>query len=67
MMFFGKKKEPAPTLYTEQACNSCGDKERRPFEPGDYVFKEGVRCKKCNSISTMISAVYGEYPPGKTA
>jgi hypothetical protein len=67
MMFFGKKKEPAPTLYTEQACNSCGDKERRPFEQGDYVFKEGVRCKKCNSASTMISAIYGEYPPEKNA
>lgn len=67
MMFFGKKKEPAPTLYTEQTCNSCGDKERRPFEQGDYVFEEGVQCKKCNSASTMISAIYGEYPPGKSA
>ena len=67
MIFFGKKKEPEPTLHTEQICNSCGENERRPFEQGDYVFKEGTCCKKCNSVSTMISAIYGEYLPEKAA
>lgn len=67
MMFFGKKKAVEPTLYTEQTCNSCGEKERRPFEKGDHVFKEGAQCKKCSSSSTLITAIYGEYPPEKNA
>jgi hypothetical protein len=61
MFLFGKKKEVEPTFYTEQVCNSCGDRERRPFEQGDYVFRKGAPCKKCSSESTMISAIYGEY------
>lgn len=66
-MIFGKKKEILPTIYTEQVCGRCGEKERRPFEQGDYVFRQGVRCKKCDSADTTISAVYGEYPPEKNA
>jgi hypothetical protein len=66
-MIFGKKKEVPPTIYTEQVCSRCGEKERRPFEQGDYVFRQGTRCKKCDSSDTMISAVYGEYPPEKNA
>ncbi|MEW5841565.1 hypothetical protein [Nitrososphaera sp.] len=61
---FGKKPEPAPTVYTEQTCSSCGAVERRPFEQGDHVYKEqGVRCGKCGSNATIVTAIYGEYPP----
>lgn len=63
-MIFGKKEPPLPTIYTEETCDSCKDKLRRPFEQGDYVFAAGASCKKCHS-QTMISAVYGEYPPEK--
>jgi hypothetical protein len=61
---FGKKEPLPPTVYSEETCNSCGEKSRRPFEQGDYVFGAGPVCKKCHS-STMITAVYGEYPPEK--
>ena len=64
MILFGKKPEPQPTNYTEQTCGRCGDRERRPFEQGDYVFKDGARCAKCNS-ATLVTAIYGEYPPEK--
>lgn len=64
-MFGSKKKESKPTIYTEETCNACGEVARRPFEEGDYVFKQGFQCKKCSS-STMVTAVYGEYPPEKT-
>lgn len=64
-MIFGKKEPPLPTIYTEVMCNSCGEKSRRPFEVGDYVFGPGSACIKCHSSSTMVTAVYGEYPPEK--
>lgn len=61
---FGKKKEALPTTYTEETCSSCGEKARRPFEEGDYVYRDGTSsCKNCGSQSTMVSAIYGEYPP----
>lgn len=63
-MIFGKKEPPTPAIYTEETCNSCGEKSRRPFEVGDCVFGSGSSCKKCHS-STMVTAVYGEYPPEK--
>ncbi|HVX03056.1 MAG TPA: hypothetical protein VHA09_07870 [Nitrososphaera sp.] len=63
---FGKKKEVQPTIYTEETCGSCGEKVRRAFEEGDYVFAPGpAACTKCGSSSTMVSAIYGEYPPEK--
>lgn len=64
-MFWSKKPEPKPTVYTEETCSSCGERARRPFEERDHVYEHGASCKKCNS-STMITAVYGEYPPEKT-
>lgn len=60
---FGKKPEVLPTIYTEQSCNSCGHKERRPFEQGDHVFAKGAPCARCGSSDTLLSAIYGEYPP----
>ena len=62
MLFFGKKKEVKPEIYAEETCQSCGDKQRRKFEEGDYVFRAGAQCKKCSSSDTLITAVYGEYP-----
>ena len=61
-MLFGKKKEVKPDIYSEDTCKSCGEKMRRRFEEGDYVFKAGEQCKKCSSSDTMVTAVYGEYP-----
>ena len=71
-LFWGrKKKEVAPTIYTEETCKNCGEKNRRSFEDGDYIYKNsssssGSICKKCSSTNTtMITAIYGEYPPEK--
>jgi hypothetical protein len=65
-LFFGrKKKKEAPIIYTVETCQDCGEKNRRIFEPNDYIYKKTTTtCKKCTGI-VMISAVYGEYPPEK--
>jgi hypothetical protein len=59
-----KKKDPKPEIFSEETCQSCGEKIRRSFEEGDYVFRAGSPCKKCSS-DTIISSIYGEYPPEK--
>lgn len=63
MTLFGKKKEIVPEVYSEDTCQSCGEKTRRPFKEGDYVYGRGDQCKKCSSADTFVTAVYGEYPP----
>lgn len=65
MILFGKKKEVTPEIYSEDTCQSCGEKTRRRFEEGDYVYKTGPQCKKCLSSDTFVTAVYGEYPEEK--
>jgi ribosomal protein L37AE/L43A len=61
-MLFSKKKEIKPEIYSEDTCQSCGQKARRRFEEGDYVYRSGVQCKKCSSSNTLVTAIYGEYP-----
>jgi hypothetical protein len=63
-MFWSKKPEVKPTIYTEETCNSCSERARRPFEVGDNVYEQGRACIKCSS-STTVTAVYGVYPPEK--
>ncbi len=65
MIFWRKKPESKPTIYTEETCNSCGEQTRRPFKVGDNVYTQGKACTRC-SASTMITAVYGEYPQEKS-
>ena len=62
-MFFRKKKEIKPEIFTEETCQACNEKWRRAFEDGDFVFKAGGTCKNCSSSNTLVSAIYGEYPP----
>ena len=62
-MLFRKKKEVKPELYTEESCQACGEKWRRQFRDGDYVFAAAAACGKCSSANTLINAIYGEYPP----
>lgn len=64
-MLFRKKKEVKPEIYSEDTCQSCGEKTRRRFEEGDYVYKAGAQCKNCSSSDTLVTAVYGEYPEEK--
>ena len=63
MWFLGKKKEVKPEIFTEETCQSCGEKSRRQFKEGDYVFQAGAQCKKCSSSDVLVGAIYGEYPP----
>jgi ribosomal protein L37AE/L43A len=65
VILFRKKKEVKPEIYSEDTCHSCGEKTRRRFEEGDYVYKHGAQCKKCSSSDTLVTAVYGEYPEEK--
>jgi ribosomal protein L37AE/L43A len=63
-MWFKKKKKITPTVYTEEVCPRCGEKKKRRFGDGDYIYKIGSNCKKCSEL-TMIIAIYGEYPMEK--
>jgi hypothetical protein len=65
MLFGSKKKNIIPEVYSEQTCKSCGEKTRRTFEDGDYVYGAGLQCKKCSSSNTVITSIYGEYPSEK--
>lgn len=65
MTLFGKKKEVKPEIYSEDTCQSCGEKIRRSFKDGDYIYGHGEQCKKCSASNTLVTAVYGEYPEEK--
>jgi hypothetical protein len=52
------KIEKTPVL-TVIDCKTCKEKVTREFKRGDYVFKEGEACSKCNSLG-MIVAIYRE-------
>jgi hypothetical protein len=52
------KIESTPIL-TAIDCRSCNQQVTREFKRGDYVFKEGEACPKCNSTG-MIVAIYRE-------
>lgn len=60
-MLFGKKKEVTPEIYSEDFCQSCGEKTKRGYEGEDYVYGSGLQCKKCMSSNTVVTAIYGEY------
>ena len=61
-MLFGKKKEVVPEISSDDFCKSCREKTKRRYEEGDYVYGTGLQCKKCMSSSTVVTAIYGEYP-----
>lgn len=62
MILFGKKKEVKPEIYSEDTCQSCGEKTRRQFVESDYVYRSSMQCKKCSSSNTLVTAIYGVYP-----
>jgi DNA-directed RNA polymerase subunit RPC12/RpoP len=57
-LFKGQDKKPFKIVTIEE-CSSCGLKMKRPFQPNDYIFKEGGKCQKCGS-KTMMAAIYKE-------
>jgi hypothetical protein len=46
-------------IYTIEECLSCGEKNKRAFAVGDYVYKENGQCKKCNG-NVYITMIYAE-------
>jgi cation transport ATPase len=48
-----------PPVTTTIECKKCGLKNVREFQRGDYIFKEGEPCQKCNE-KMLITAIYRE-------
>jgi hypothetical protein len=48
-----------PPIMTTIECKKCGFKNVREFQRGDYIFKEGDPCQKCND-KMLITAIYRE-------
>ena len=49
----------APPVTTTIECKKCGFKSVRPFQRGDYVFKEAEKCEKCSNPMT-VTAIFKE-------
>ncbi len=56
MMF--RKKELPSVPYTESVCDGCGDRQRRPFREGDYVY-DSFPCPRCEK-ACVVTGIYGE-------
>lgn len=54
-----KLKIVVPPVLTTLECKACNEKETREFLRGDYIFKEGEKCKKCSG-TRLITAIYRE-------
>lgn len=48
-----------PPIVTTIECRKCGFKSVREFQRGDYIFKKGELCQKCNE-NMLITAIYRE-------
>ncbi|MFN3622387.1 MAG: hypothetical protein ACK4TI_05800 [Nitrososphaerales archaeon] len=46
-------------VYTVEECLNCGEKSKRTFTVGDYVFKQNGQCKKCSG-NILITMIYAE-------
>lgn len=56
---FRISKKVKQAVYTIEECPKCGRKTKRKFRPGDYVYKEGELCDKCN-VKMLITSIYAE-------
>ena len=54
-----KLKIVIPPVTTTVECKKCGFKSVREFQRGDYIFKQGEPCQKCNE-NMLITAIYRE-------
>ncbi len=48
-----------PVITTTIECRTCGFKNVRDFQRGDYIFKEVEPCQKCEE-NMLITAIYRE-------
>ena len=51
-------------VFTELICPSCGFREVRAFQRGDYVFKPMGRCPRCGEERYISSIFREEKAPG---
>lgn len=49
----------AKTVVTVEECPNCGLKNKRKFQKGDYILKEGAVCPKCG-FKMYIKFIYSE-------
>jgi hypothetical protein len=49
----------ASPIVTTIECKKCGFKSVREFQRGDYIFKQGEPCQKCNE-KMLITAIFKE-------
>lgn len=56
----GKKRKKVKHVYSLFKCTSsaCGIKELREFKEGDYVFKRGGPCWKCDDGTMEIAQIF---------
>ncbi|HEY4699065.1 MAG TPA: hypothetical protein VIH27_01660 [Nitrososphaerales archaeon] len=55
-----QSKKPKFNVFTIETCSACNFKTKRPFQLGDYVFKEAGDCTHCNKSKTLIEMIYAE-------
>jgi hypothetical protein len=52
----GRQKSKVSTI---EECLSCGQKTKRAFQSGDFVYKVGGECTKCKGKMKIVM-IYGE-------
>ena len=57
-------RKPLPRVVTVTECKKCGFKSLDKFAKGDYVFKTGGNCPKCNE-PMLTSGIYAEEAKAK--
>lgn len=55
---------PEVEVVTTLECQNCGLKKMRPFQRGDYLFKEVEDCTRCEG-KMIIEKIYGRERPQK--
>lgn len=48
-------------------CIKCGNKMKRPFEEGDYIYRkfQGKPCSKCSNEDYLILEIFADYRKSK--
>jgi ribosomal protein L37AE/L43A len=54
-------KKETQSIVTTTVCPNCGYKTVKKFSKGDYVFKTGANCEKCNQ-PMLITSIFAEEP-----
>jgi hypothetical protein len=53
---------PKLEVVTTLECPNCGLKKIRPFQQGDYLFKEDEECTRCKG-KMVVTKIYGREKP----